>query len=98
MRHQGTADLILLENKLSGSTANTIRQNQGFKIIGNGGSLEVKAPATSKVLNGNGEIVNGAKLLEKGPGNSLRINRNKVYKNSDAGNKEGNFDINSIIK
>ncbi|MBC6111317.1 hypothetical protein ACFOG5_08935 [Pedobacter fastidiosus] len=91
------ADLILLENKLSGSTANTIRQNQGFTIIGNGGSLEVKAGSRSRAFNENSQLfIDAQNVKTLNSGIKLNFAKDKTFKISDEGNKEGNFDVNQL--
>jgi len=89
-------DIILLENKLSATTLPTIRQGQGFKVIENGGSLEVKSAADSKFLNGQSEFVKGNKSLNAS--DKLTFAKDKALKISDAGSKDGDFNISQLIK
>ena len=82
------ADVIILESKISGSTAFTVRQKEGWKKLFNTlnsqdkGALTVKAPKLSE---------DGGTTLTANQ--TLRVHKNKIRKIHDEGDENGSFTV-----
>ncbi len=94
-------EVILIENKLSAGTLLTVRQNVGVTTLKNGGTLKVKAPASSKVWTvdpntgiGKIDIETGGKTI--GANTNIAVASNKRMKISDGGNKNGAFNVSGL--
>ena len=84
-------DVIICESKLSAGTDYTKRQKQGWRLINAGTSLEVKANKKNSLSNGGEGIIELRATIS-----ILNINTNKVKRISDAGNKNGAFNVATI--
>lgn len=82
---QEIAEVIILESKLSGSTAYTKRQKQGWRKVSRGELLEVK---TQKLSENGGNFLN--------PSDKFSVDNSSVKKISDHGDKEGVLEISDV--
>lgn len=77
-------DVIILESKISGGTAFTVRQKQGWGKVAKEGKLTIKS---IKNIKGAGKIKSGDDLIVK---------PNQVKKVSDHGSPNGGFTISDV--